>query len=173
MSAAIRLARQSDAAAIAAIYAPYCESTPVSFETSAPSPEELAGRIQNVTQHWPWLVLEEDGLVAGYSYAGRHRERAAYRWAVDTAVYVEERYQRRGVGRALLAFVADELHAAGHQHLLSSSQLDEPEPQAWHRHMGFQECGLLAGVNSGDVGEVFFVKSLARKPRDEHRDRAT
>ena len=44
--------------------------------------------------------------------------------------------------------------------LYSSSQVDEPPPQAWHRHMGFQECGIIAGINEGGVGEVFFRKAL-------------
>ena len=54
--------------------------------------------------------------------------------------------RRRGVGRALLAAVEQQVAAAGHPWLYSSSQADEPEPQEWHRHMGFAECGFLAGI---------------------------
>jgi ribosomal protein S18 acetylase RimI-like enzyme len=68
--------------------------------------------------------------------------------------------QRRGVGRALLAFVANSLCAEGHDALLSSSQKNEPDPQTWHRRMGFVECGLLTGINEGGVDEVFFRKLL-------------
>jgi hypothetical protein len=52
------------------------------------------------------------------------------------------------------------LRSAGHSAFLSSSQVDEPNPQAWHRHMGFVECGILAGLNEGGVGELFFRKEL-------------
>jgi N-acetylglutamate synthase-like GNAT family acetyltransferase len=69
-------------------------------------------------------------------------------------------HRRRGVGRALLAFVEADAAARGHAVLYSSSQADESEPQAWHRRMGFEECGFLAGVNEGGVGEVFFRKRL-------------
>src|SRR5215210_883513 len=68
---------------------------------------------------------------------------------------VERDVQRQGVGRALLHFFARALHAAGHEQLYSSSQADEPEPQAWHLRMGFAECGFIAGINPGGVGEVF------------------
>ncbi len=68
--------------------------------------------------------------------------------------------RRAGVGRALLAHVEAEVASRGHEALYSSSQADEPEPQAWHRRMGFEECGLLAGLNGGGVGEVFFRKPL-------------
>jgi len=45
--------------------------------------------------------------------------------------------------------------------LYSSSQVDEPKPQAWHRHMGFEECGVINGINQGDIGEIFFRKRLS------------
>lgn len=75
-------------------------------------------------------------------------------------IYVLPEYRRRGVGRALLRFVETHLRGQGHAALYSSSQADEPEPQAWHRRMGFEECGIIAGINDG-VGELFFRKRLS------------
>jgi L-amino acid N-acyltransferase YncA len=146
MSRTIRLVRESDAAAIAAIYAPYCESTPVSFETSAPSPEEFAARIQNITAHWPWLVLEDNGSVAGYAYAGRHRERAAYRWAVDTAVYVHEEYHRRGVGRALYVTLFNVLREQGYFKACAGITIPNPASVALHEAVGFTLVGVYRGI---------------------------
>ena len=68
-------------------------------------------------------------------------------------------YQRQGIGTALLEFLVTTLRQRGHTLLYSSSQADEPEPQAWHRHMGFEECGMIAGINDG-VGEIFFRKHV-------------
>lgn len=78
-------------------------------------------------------------------------------------IRVLEPHRRSGVGRALLSFAEATVAAEGHDVLYSSSQADEPAPQAWHRRMGFEECGLLAGVNEGGIGEVFFRKRLDRK----------
>ena len=75
-------------------------------------------------------------------------------------IRVPEPYRRAGVGRALLAHVQSEVSSRGCVALYSSSQADEPEPQAWHRRVGFEECGLLAGLNEDGVGEVFFRKAL-------------
>jgi ribosomal protein S18 acetylase RimI-like enzyme len=75
-------------------------------------------------------------------------------------IRVEPEFQRRGVGRALLAFVESSLCAEGYDALLSSSQKNEPDPQTWHRRMGFVECGLLTGINEGGVDEIFFRKLL-------------
>jgi ribosomal protein S18 acetylase RimI-like enzyme len=69
-------------------------------------------------------------------------------------------HRRVGVGRALLAAAEADAVARRHAAIYSSSQMDEAEPQAWHRRMGFEECGVLAGVNEGGIGEVFFRKVL-------------
>lgn len=76
-------------------------------------------------------------------------------------IFVLAPHRRAGVGRALLSHVEEDVVRRGCATLYSSSQADEPEPQAWHRRRGFEECGFLAGVNAGGVGEVFFRKSLA------------
>jgi GNAT superfamily N-acetyltransferase len=75
-------------------------------------------------------------------------------------IYVLPEYQRQGVGRALLHFVETVLREQGHRVLYSSSQVDESDPQAWHRQVGFEECGIIAGINKG-VSELFFRKMLS------------
>ena len=75
-------------------------------------------------------------------------------------IKVEKANRKRGYSRQLLAFVEKHLRGEGYQVLYSSSQVNETEPQAWHRHMGFTECGIINGLNEGDVGEVFFRKLL-------------
>jgi L-amino acid N-acyltransferase YncA len=146
VSATIRLAGEPDAQAVASIYARHCESSAVSFETAAPSPEEIARRIENITQQWPWLVLEEDGVIAGYAYAGRHRERAAYRWAVDTAVYVGDAWQRRGVGRALYTALFVVLREQGFFKACAGITLPNAGSVRLHELMGFKLVGVYSGI---------------------------
>ena len=102
------------------------------------------------------FVAELDRELVGYL-------RLEYLWSVQpylSLVHVLESHRRRGVGRALLAHVEHVLRDAGQSALFSSSQVDEPDPQSWHRHMGFVECGIITGLNDGGVGEVFFRKLL-------------
>ena len=102
------------------------------------------------------FIAELDGEAVGYA-------RMEYLWSIRpylALIHVLEPYRRKGVGKALLFHIEDLLRDAGQSVLFSSSQVDEPPPQAWHRHMGFTECGIINGVNEGGVGEVFFRKSL-------------
>jgi N-acetylglutamate synthase-like GNAT family acetyltransferase len=102
------------------------------------------------------ILVEIDGQPVGYL-------RLEYLWSLVpyiALVTVEPAYRRMGAGKAMLGFVNQFLAEAGHKWLYSSSQADEPEPQAWHRHMGFQDCGIIAGINEGGVSEVFFRKAV-------------
>lgn len=75
-------------------------------------------------------------------------------------IYINETFRKRGLSRIMLGFLEDHLRVRGYQVLYSSSQMDEPEPQAWHRYMGFEACGVINGLNPGGIGEVFFRKAL-------------
>ena len=102
------------------------------------------------------LVAESEGVPAGYL-------RLEFLWSsipYIALIRVSEECRRRGVGRALLQFIEQDLRARGYGMLYSSSQANEPEPQAWHRTMGFKECGIIAGINRGEIGEIFFRKPL-------------
>ena len=97
----IRIAAPDDAAQLLDIYAPYVEKTAVSFEYTVPDLKEFADRITRILEDYPWLIAERNGKAAGYAYAGRIKDRAAYDWAVETTIYVREDQKRNGVGRAL------------------------------------------------------------------------
>ncbi len=101
------------------------------------------------------ILAELNGKLAGYL-------RLEYLWSAVpyiALIWVTEKHRQKGVGRALLQFTSYYLAQNGHTELYSSSQADEPEPQAWHRHMRFEDCGLIAGINAG-VSEIFFRKKL-------------
>jgi L-amino acid N-acyltransferase YncA len=144
--ATIRMAREADAAAIRAIYGPFCTATSVSFELEPPSEDEIASRVRAVTAGYPWLVLDDDGAVAGYAYAGRHSERAAYGWSVDATVYVAPSHLRRGVARALYTTLFELLRQQGFFKAHAVIALPNPGSIALHEAMGFASVGVYRGV---------------------------
>jgi GNAT superfamily N-acetyltransferase len=102
------------------------------------------------------IVAEQDSLLLGYA-------RIEYLWSIVpylALIYVLPGHRGQGVGGAILGFIEDYLRGKGIEALYSSSQVDEPKPQEWHRHCGFEECGIIAGINPHGVGEVFFRKRL-------------
>ncbi len=146
MSGVIRLAEPGDAAAIQAIYAPYVESTAVSFEIRPPTVEEMAERIAKISPQYPWLVCEIDGTVVGYVYACVHRERAAYRWAVDVTVYVDAAHRRRGVGRGLYTTLVELLRQQGYTQAFAGITLPNPGSVGVHESVGFKLVAVYPKV---------------------------
>lgn len=134
----IRLARVEDAGAIREIYAPYVELTTVSFEATAPTTEEMAGRITNTLKTYPYLVCQEDDKVAGYAYASRYRARAAYDWCAELSVYVSGDYFRRGVGRALYEVLVELLKAQSLRRAYAAISLPNDASVALHEALGFE-----------------------------------
>lgn len=157
MSIVIRLARPDDAAALAAIYAPYVTDTVISFETTPPDEHEMANRLVKTLARFPWLVAVCDGKVAGYAYAGQHRERAAYQWSTDVSVYVHKALHKHGIGRALYHPLFDILRALGYYNVYAGIALPNPASVALHEAMGMTPVGIYrhVGYKAGmwhDVG---------------------
>lgn len=146
MDFSIRPAELGDAAAIAAIYRPYVETTAVSFEEIPPSAEEMAERIAKTIATHPWLVAVVDGEVRGYAYAGFHRARPAYRWSAEVTVYLHEDFQGRGIGRALYEALFLELSERGFVRAFAGIALPNPGSVALHESMGFAPIGIFPGI---------------------------
>jgi phosphinothricin acetyltransferase len=146
MTARIRVATPDDARDILAIYVPYCISSHVSFEVVAPSQHQMRERIERITPRFPWLVGEIDGTVSGYVYASQHRERAAYRWAVDVAVYIAAASHRRGLGRALYTSLFAILREQGFFQAYAGITLPNPGSEGLHRAVGFQPVAVFPHV---------------------------
>ncbi len=138
----IRPAVEGDAAAIAEIYAPYVRETAISFETEPPTAAMMARRIVNTLETHPWLVADCGGRVVGYAYAGKHRERAAYRWSVDVTIYVGTAMHHIGIGRALYLPLLKVLRLQGFRSAFAEIALPNPGSVRLHEWAGFKPIGV-------------------------------
>lgn len=144
MTAAIQLANDGDAAAIAAIYRPYVERSHFTFEEVPPEAAEIAARMANPIH--PWLVAEETGRVLGYASTSALRNRAAYRWSVETGIYLAPDAQGRGLGRKLLRAHLDLLERQGFVTAIAGIALPNNASVALHEKLGFALSGIERGV---------------------------
>jgi phosphinothricin acetyltransferase len=160
----IRPATEADAKALLDIYRPFVERTVVSFETEAPSPEQFAARIATALNGWAWLVAEEGGKCIGYAYGTAHRERAAYRWSVETSAYVHSNHYHRGIGKALYAELFERLRTKGYCNALAIVTLPNDASMALHKSVGFQSIGVFrrAGWKFGAWQDVAWLQRVLR-----------
>jgi L-amino acid N-acyltransferase YncA len=156
MTSKIRFARTTDAPAVLAIYGPFCEESPISFETERPSVREIADRIRKTTERFPWLVYEGESEVLGYAYASPHRERAAYRWSVDVAIYISEACRGQGIATALYLVLFQLLRIQGYFNAYAGITLPNPASLRLHQKLGFEQVGIYqqVGYKSGAWHDV-------------------
>ncbi|GAB2484818.1 GNAT family N-acetyltransferase [Jatrophihabitans fulvus] len=142
----IRDATVDDAAACAAVYAPYVRDTPITFELDAPDADEFARRITAAQRRWAWLVAERDGRVVGYAYGGSFKERAAYRFACEVSVYLDTGLRRTGLGRALYQALFPRLAERGYRTAVAGMTLPNPASEGLHRALGFEPVGTYRRI---------------------------
>ena len=88
-SIVIRSAEPEDAARLLEIYAYYVTDTAITFEYDVPTPDEFAGRVAHTLKRYPYLILEADGAIQGYAYAGPFVGRAAYDHSSELSIYLD------------------------------------------------------------------------------------
>jgi L-amino acid N-acyltransferase YncA len=155
-----------DAAACAAIYAPYVRAGVASLEEAAPDELEMAERIERISRTHPWLVAVLDGVIAGFAYGSEHRVRASYRWAADVTVYLDAAYHRRGIGRALYAALFELLTRQGYYVACAGVTLPNQASVRLHESMGFVPVGIYRriGFKHGQWWDVGWWQLQLREP---------
>lgn len=143
----MREARVDDADAIAAIYNHYVLTTSISFEETEVSAIDMAGRIADVqAAGLPWLVAEIDGAVAGYAYATKWRVRHAYRFSVESSVYLAPDSAGKGIGAKLYGVLLERLRAGGYHLAIGGIALPNAASVALHEKMGFEKVAHFSEV---------------------------
>jgi L-amino acid N-acyltransferase YncA len=156
MELTIRPATPDDAAACADIYGHYVRNTHVSFESEPPGTEEMARRIASCTARHAWLVAEVGAQVAdaagggqdvvGFAYGAPYSPREAYRWSVETSVYLEPGRRRTGAGRALYEALFERLAERGYRRLVAGLALPNDASLGLHVALGFEVVGTLREI---------------------------
>jgi L-amino acid N-acyltransferase YncA len=169
MAVLIRLAAADDAAAIAAIYRPYVEDSRISFEETAPDATEMARRMTGeVGGFHPWLVAEENRRLLGFGSSSAFRTRRAYRWTVETGIYLDANAQGRGIGQSLLTKLIRLLERQGYVAAIGAIALPNAPSVALHEKLGFFHTGTYrqVGFKMGEWLDVgLWQKELApRRP---------
>ena len=167
MTVDIRIAGAADSDAIAAVYRPYVEDSRISFEDRAPDGDDMAGRIAGDGRDlYPWLVAQESGRVLGYAASSPFRTRSAYRWCVETGIYLLPDECGRGIGRALLTHLLDLLDRQGFVSAIGAIALPNDPSVKLHEALGFAHSGTYrqVGFKFGEWIDVgLWQKDLAAR----------
>jgi len=138
-------ATEVNAEGIAAVFAPYVTSTVFTFETTPPTAEQWRAKIRESA--WPFLVLADEGEILGYALATPWRPKPAYRFSVETTIYLAPEAAGHGHGRRLLDELLKRCAEAGaRQAIAVVVDSGNPASRNLHRAAGFTDAGVLRRV---------------------------
>lgn len=150
MNTTIRNATLEDAERILEIYAYYVEHTAISFEYTVPTLPEFQNRMKKTLERYPYLVIEADGRIRGYAYAGSFIGRAAYQHSCEMTIYLDRHFQKQGLGRKLYEALENRLKEMGFLNLYACIGFPETEDEYlnrnstdFHAHLGYTRAGTF------------------------------
>ncbi len=115
-------------------------------------------KVERLIVQQQYIIAEVDDRIVGLI-------RLEYIWTTLPymgLIWILPDYRKRGLSKQLLRYLCVYLRDHRHQQLFSSSQANEPEPQAWHRYVGFVDSGCVRGANEGGIDEVVFRLNIEK-----------
>lgn len=170
----IREASIADAPRLLEIYDYYVRNTAITFEYDTPTLEEFIARMENVKRRYPYLVIEENGQIEGYAYAGVFKDRAAYDWSCETTIYIDHNERKSGLGRMLYEALEEKLKEIGILNLYAciGYPIEEDEyltknSAEFHAHLGYTKVGEFhkCGYKYGRWYDMIWMEKIV----GEHR----
>ena len=142
----IRPVHKNDTSQVCDIYNYYVENSIVTFEEEPVSPSAMLRRIETMTRSFPWLVYTDSNGIIGFANASRWKSRSAYRYSVESTIYLAPDVYGRGIGTDLYAALMDQLRGTEFHSVLGGSALPNPASIALHEKLGFENVGQLKEV---------------------------
>lgn len=142
----IRPVKISDTEEITNIYNDYIVNSVATFETEPLGEEEMRFRIAQVSMRFPYFVLVEDGKIVGYCYAHPWKSRAAYKYTLETTVYVSSKHLGRGIGKQLMLKLIEECRRKGYRALVACITSGNTASCVLHEKLGYKKVSHFERV---------------------------
>jgi phosphinothricin acetyltransferase len=141
----IRPSLEADVPAVTAIYAHHVLNSTGTFETEAPSAQDMAHRRADVlSKGLPYLVAVDGDRVIGFAYGNWFKPRPAYRYSVEDSIYLAPGQHRKGLGRALLAELIARCEARGIRKMMAIvGDSANKGSVGVHLALGFEQVGKI------------------------------
>ncbi|HWJ07975.1 MAG TPA: GNAT family N-acetyltransferase [Nocardioides sp.] len=145
--ATIRVARDGDLDAVAAIYAREVREGTATFDLAPPPRDKWEHLLASSHPGDHFLVaVDDEDAVLGFAYSSQFRPKGAYDGTREVTVYLDPAAAGRGLGRLLYDDLLARMAAGGVRTALACIALPNDASEALHRACGFERQGVLREV---------------------------
>ncbi len=142
LAAILRPFQKNDIATITAIYAHYVKTSPVTFDIEAPDADQMAEKFARLQKAGhPLIIAQHQDQIAGFAYASSYRERPAYRFTCEDAIYLAPDMVGFGLGSLLLGELVKRARAFGFNQMIAIITDGTDNSIGLHKKHGFEIFG--------------------------------
>ncbi len=143
----------------------FIRNTAVHFSTVEDTIDGVRAQWERGRARYPWLVAEVDGAFAGFARAAMWRNRAAYDWSCETAIYMAEGHRGKGLGVRLYTALLDDLRERGFHTAVGGATMPNDASVRLHEKAGFEHVGTYkrVGWKFGRWHDVAFWQAMLRE----------
>lgn len=142
----VRKVELRDAKAITAIYNEYVLNSVISFDMRPVEEKEMEERIVSISAHHPYFVYEDEGEIAGFCYAHPWKDKEAYRYTMETTIYLSPNYLRKGIGTLLMERLIESCRVSGDHALIACITDGNEGSVTFHEKLGFKKVSHFKKV---------------------------
>lgn len=137
----IREASPADYADIAAIYNAYIEQGKSSMDESCKVAKDIAGWVKKFNDREQLFVAVYEGGVIGWGIIKRYSDREGYRFACETAIYLQPNYRGKGIGTKFKQFIIQRCQSLDYHHLVAKIFASNQTSIEYNRKLGYEIVG--------------------------------
>jgi phosphinothricin acetyltransferase len=146
MACTVRLARENDLTSINDIYNYYVTRSTCTYQEALEPIESRKIWFDRHGPRHPVTVAEIGVRVVGWGSLSPFNARSAYRFTVESSIYVDHALHRRGIGKAILEDLIARARALGHRTIVAGIDATQEASAAIHAKYGFVKVGQLKEV---------------------------
>lgn len=163
----IRKVKVEDAQSIVDIYNYYILNTNISFEVEPLKSEEMAERIKNISSKFPYIVYEEAGKVLGYAYLSEYRTRVAYKFTVESSIYLDKDAKGNGIGQKLYEELIEKAKVHEFHTIIGCVTIPNEPSTKLHERLGFEKIAHFkeAGFKNNTWLDVGYWQRIIYKDK--------
>lgn len=98
---------------------------------------------EKINKKFPVIVAEIAGRVIGFGMYSEFRFREAYQFTVEHSVYLDEKFQGKGIGKLLLARLIELAKTQKMHTMIGVIDSENQDSIAFHKKFGFKTVGVL------------------------------
>ncbi len=142
----IRKVHIDDAQQLVDIYNYYVLNTIITFDDVPLQPQAFDDKITTLNADFPFIVFEENNKIIGYAYAGKWRQKPAYKNTVEITVYLKHGEYGKQIGTKLYTELLKQLKTQNFHTVIGGLTLPNEASVRLHEKFGFQKVAHFKEV---------------------------